>query len=327
MPLKKIAWRTLLPLAALSALVVAYIARPDELPIDADALTLIAPQLDIDGPRELPARDGVFEALVVDEKGEPLADALVSLVVGDELRGGTSGPDGTIRFGGVPSGAREVLVVAAGRDPLRAKLDDTQAQQRLQLGATAPVNRFAGRERGALGVRVGSPDGASCEGCEVQLLPERDPHELDAPLPAAALVDAQGAAAFAGLRPGSYLAHVRPPWAVGADWPDLAAPVRVEVDGGARSLDIVLAARKVELQVLDAGGRPVAGAVVQPRALDADRRIAPAGSSGADGKWSSDALPAGRWLFEVRAGALQGAAETTLDGPGAPLALVVALAP
>lgn len=326
MSIRKLPWRTLLPLTALVALVVAYVARPDELPIDADSLTLIAPQVDIDGPRDLPLRDGAFEALVVDENGAPLPDALVSLVVGDELRGGTSGPDGVVRFGGVPRGPREVLVVASSRDPLRTRVEEGAARQRLALGALAAPNRFAGRERGSLAVQVKAPEGVPVEGCEVLLLPERDPHELDAPLPAAVRADAQGAAAFADLRPGAYLVHVRPAWAGGSDWPDLAVPVRLAVGNGGQALEIAVAARRVAVQVLDRDGRAVQGAIVQPRPLDAERRVAPAGSTGPDGQWLSDALPAGRWRFDVRAGPLHGASEAALDGAGAPLALAVELA-
>ena len=327
MSIRKLPWRTLLPLAALVALVVAYVSRPDELPIDADSLTLIAPQVDIDGPRDLATRDGVFEALVVDEIGAPLPDALVSLIVGDELRGGTSGPDGVLRLGGVPRGAREVLVVASSRDPLRTKVEEGAAQQRLALGPVAAPNRFAGRERGSLAVQLKASEGVPVEGCEVLLLPEIDPHELDAPLPAAARADAQGAAAFAGLRPGAYLVHVRPGWAAGSDWPDLALPVRMAIGPAPHALEIALAARRVEVQVLDKEGRAVEGALVQPRPLDVERRVAPAGSTGADGKWLSDALPAGRWRFEAQAGALHAATEAVLDGAGAPLPLSLAPAP
>ena len=43
----RISWRTVVPLLALTALVVAYATRPESVPIDAGSLTLVAPQVDV----------------------------------------------------------------------------------------------------------------------------------------------------------------------------------------------------------------------------------------------------------------------------------------
>ena len=318
----RISWRTVVPLLALTALVVAYATRPESVPIDAGSLTLVAPQVDVEGRVALPPRDAQFRARVVDEADAPIADAMVCLTIGDELRCERSAADGSVDFAGLPRGSGEVVVVATRRDPLRELLPEvsTPEPRLLVLGPELQPLRFAARERSTVQVQLQGPAAAELAGHEVVLLPKQAPYELDAPLVVRALADAQGAVRFDEVRVGAYTLEVRPPWAVGSNWPDLvatapAAGLAVEVPFSATPVTIAatVSAQRIAVRVLDAAKRPVSGAMIVWRWTAEERRIAPAVTTDAEGRARSASLPLGRWTIIARAGAQQAQSELLLE--------------
>lgn len=318
----RISWRTLVPLLALTALIVAYATRPESVPIDAGSLTLVAPQVDVEGRVALPPRDAQFRARVVDEADAPIADAMVCLTIGDELRCERSAADGAVDFAGLPRGSGEVVVVATRRDPLRELLPEvsTPEPRLLVLGPELQPLRFAARERSAVQVQLQGLAAAELAGHEVVLVPKQAPHELDAPLMLRGVSDPQGAVRFDDVRVGAYTLEVRPPWAVGANWPNLAATapdaglaVDVPLSTTPVAIAATVAAHQLTVRVLDAAKRPVNGAWIVWRWTAEDRRIAPAVMTDAEGRARSTWLPLGRWTIIARAGALQAQSEVVVE--------------
>jgi len=318
----RISWRTLVPLLALTALIVAYATRPESVPIDAGSLTLVAPQVDVEGRVALPPRDAQFRARVVDETDAPIADAMVCLTIGDELRCERSAADGSVDFAGLPRGSGEVVVVATRRDPLRELLPEvsTPEQRLLVLGPELQPLRFAARERSTVQVQLQGLAATELAGHEVVLLPKQAPYELDAPLIVRALSDAQGAVRCEDVRVGAYSLEVRPSWAVGSNWPNLAATapsaalaVDVPLSPTPVAIAATLSAQRLTVRVLDAAKRPVSGAMIVWRWTAEERRIAPAVTTDAEGRARSDWLPLGRWTVIARAGALQAQTEVALE--------------
>jgi hypothetical protein len=161
---------------------------------------------------------------------------------------------------------------------------------------------------------------AELAGHEVVLLPKLAPYELDAPLVVRALADAQGAVRFDEVRVGAYTLEVRPPWAVGSNWPDLvatapAAGLAVEVPLSATPVAIAatVSAQRIAVRVLDEAKRPVRGAMIVWRWTAEERRIAPAVTTDAEGRARSASLPLGRWTIIARAGAQQAQSELLLE--------------
>jgi hypothetical protein len=308
----RIPWLKVVPLAALAALVGAYATRPGELPPGTDRAALAAPE---SGPFEsvgLPARDGVFAAFVCDEAGQPVASAVVSVLVGDEVRGELSDDAGRVAMRGLPRGARQVKVVAMGRDPLQVELADDPAEARLVLGAVAPTPTFAGTLRGRCLVTIAAPATLDLRGMELWLEPVAAAHRIDAPLPARASIAAEGALRFEALWPGAYELRLLPEWAAGGTWPVLSAPKQVAIGAEEAVVALELAAARAEVSVLDLAGRPVSGALVVLRTTGDAPRPAPGFATGADGKGRSAWLPRGKWSVSVQAGAAKGLAEVEL---------------
>lgn len=320
----RIPWLKVVPLAALAALVGAYATRPGELPPGADRAALAAPAT---GPFEsvgLPARDGAFAAFVCDEAGRPVPSAVVSVLVGDEVRGELSDEAGRVAMRGLPRGTRQVRVVAMGRDPLQVELPDEQAEARLALGPVAPAPTFAGAQRGRCLVTVAAPATLELRGMELWLEPVAPAHRVDAPLPARATLGGDGAMRFERLWPGEYELRLLPEWAAGGDWPVLSTARRVQVANAEVEVACEVAAARAEVTVLDQGGRPVAGALVVLRTTGEAPRPAPAFATGADGKGRSEWLPRGKWSVAAQAGAAKGSAEVEL-GAAEIAAVVVTL--
>lgn len=308
----RIPWLKVVPLAALAALVGAYATRPGELPPSTNGATLAPPAT---GPFEsvgLSARDGIFAALVCDEAGQPVESAVVSVLVGDEVRGELSDETGRVAMRGLPRGARQVKVVAMGRDPLQLELADDAAEARLVLGSPLPTPSFAGAQRGRCLVKLLAPPTVELRGMELWLEPEAAAHRIDAPLPARATMGADDVVRFERLWPGTYELRLLPEWAVGGSWPVLSAPKKIEVSTGVVEVVCEFAAARVEVAVLDQRGRPVAGALVVLRTTGDAPRPAPGFTTGADGKGSSAWLPRGKWSVAVQAGAAKGGSEVEL---------------
>jgi len=260
----------------------------------------------------LPARDGAFAAFVCDEAGRPVPSAVVSVLVGDEVRGELSDEAGRVAMRGLPRGARQVRVVAMGRDPLQVELPDDQAEARLALGPVAPAPSFAGAQRGRCLVKVAAPAGLELRGMELWLEPVAPAHRIDAPLSARATLGGDGVVRFERLWPGAYELRLLPEWAAGGAWPVLSAPAQVEVGTGEIEVACELAAARAEVTVLDQRGRPVAGALVVLRTTGEAPRPAPAFATGADGKGRSEWMPRGKWSVMAQAGAAKGSAEVEL---------------
>ena len=317
-------WLKVVPLAALAAVVGAYLTRPDELTIDGEQAALAAPATRAFETVGLPARGGAFEALVCDADGRPVPSAVVSVLVGDEVRGELSDEAGRVAMRGLPRGVRQVKVVAMGRDPLQVELPDDDAAARLVLGAIAPAPSFAGAERGRCLVKVVAPVDVDLIGMELWLEPEADSLRIDAPVPARAVLQAGGTARFEGLWPGAYDVHLLPEWAAGGSWPRLGAPSKVVVAANEVEVECRFAGARADVAVLDARGRPVGGALVVLRTGGDAPRPAPGFATTADGKGRSTWLPAGRWTVAVQAGGDKGAAEVELVA-GQTTAVVVTL--
>lgn len=246
---------------------------------------------------------------------------------------GLAGPHGR---GGNPPEPLELTVAAWGFAPrsftlAASSLDGQPVELDLGPRSTPPpgVPRIA---RTTLEGRVVPPplpdvDAAPGSGYEVVLWPRHPESNLEGTAPRAAETAADGRFAFDDLAHGAYEVAVRPLWARGGSWPDLAAPEARELMHGpdVGPLELQLVAGAIAGRVEDARGDPVQSALVTVRRSggdgaengEPDTAIWPPVASDAEGRFLVPDLPPGSYSLEVRAGAWSASADDVGVGAGA----------
>ncbi|MGE0040504.1 MAG: collagen binding domain-containing protein [Vicinamibacterales bacterium] len=173
------------------------------------------------------------------------------------------------------------------------------------------------------GTVVDARDGSPLEGATVTIF------DFDRAASARRLSDARGAFAFDGIATGTYRVHVRHTGFVeqiyGSDFPVGTAEHRLVLGPDAPRVEVRFALQPsatVRGRVTD-DGHPVAGALVLVGRLDTHLAsssvagVAPAATTGVDGRYEVTGLPAGDWHVETYAA---GTAARTPEGDRAAFA-------
>jgi protocatechuate 3,4-dioxygenase beta subunit len=215
--------------------------------------TLIVPFLPSEEPLEIRlARGAIFEGVVQEASGDPVAGARVAVRLGDlVLPEATAGSDGRYSIDDLPDGEASVEVSASGRLSCRETI--------LLRAGERSVLDFTGAKGSILG-RV-TFRGEPLAGAEVTLAGRGKEGG------ARTTADAEGIFRFQNLAPGVHQieadrAGVRRPFIAGARR-------KVEVTGGETRADLAIAGGIIAGRVVDrTTGRPVAGAEVQLQAYN-----------------------------------------------------------
>ena len=300
-----------IPLGTLAALALAYgIGRLTKEP-EAE-INIKRPPPATFAKLEAPAHGRKLVGKVVNPAGEPLEGALVWVRSSNEPSFSYSDSQGAFRFDDLGPGPWPAIVVALGFEPLELTLQESASPQVAALRvAYGPPPKLAAIDHQALQGRIGVPEGFDASHFEVVLVPEA-PTRIDSALPRRVECDAQGAFKIDDLIVAHYQLLVLPAWARGGSWPDLLAGVG---DGdkhefthakGAGDLILRLQFGMIEGVLLEQGGQPVEGAVVELTLAGEPGRVWIPESTDAAGKFALRPLPAGKYELKLHAG------ETTL---------------
>ena len=167
--------------------------------------------------------------------------------------------------------------------------------------------------RCALACRVLAPavwaaDGANgLEGFELVLTPAANTPELSGACQRRAATDAEGRAQFAELVVAEYQVELLPPWARGGSWPVLARSTCSAVEGAANEIALAPVVGALEGELLEAGGEPLVGALIEVTSLGAldpvgKPELWPPEVSDEAGRFRLELLPPGRYRLHLRAG-------------------------
>jgi hypothetical protein len=272
-------------------------------------------------PMEIAARAHALMGRVVDPEGAGVPGALVWLRAGDEPHWAYTTSDGSFRLQELEAGPWKTTVVALGFAPLALEIAATDQPLTIRLVEPfGPPPTLPPIVRAPLTGTVRSAMPGSVEGCEVVLAPVLAPQDLAAPLPRRADVGPDGSFAFPDLITGAYHVEVRPSWARGGSWPDLAAetatgsgtvplpkrrtlvhtaPTTTGVTG---TLDIELATGDVVGKLVDRDFETVEGALLLLTSASDPTRVWPTTQSEPDGSFELKGIPAGRYALTARAG-------------------------
>lgn len=303
-------WKLWVPILAWVGLLAGFLARrvfapePPELVIQPMPAARI-PDL------ELRARNHAVAGEVLDATGKPIADVLVWVRAGSSPHFAYTDASGKFRLDAVEDAPWSVTALAQGYAPLRLEVPEATGALTLRFGAPlGPAPSLAKLERSRLSGAVTSRLAYDLDGAEVVLIPTLSPETLGAPLPCRARIGPDGRFAFDDLLVGDYQVEVRPAWAPGGSWPDLARGLD---DPAPKLLAHVEAAARadftVELAVGEATGRTVGpegealeGALILVAQAADPSRVWPPETSAADGTFTVRGLPAGKYLVSIRAG-------------------------
>jgi hypothetical protein len=310
-------WSVVVPLASLVALTVAYFVQRAK-PLEVLQLDLTPPSSSELRALVHPARTRALFGKLSNPDDTPVAEALVWLEVDGEPHWTYTDAAGAFRIDELPRGPWNVSFVAREHLPVAWSLPDSGAEQLLRLpDAPRALPRAGVVARSALvGQLVGAHDPT---GFEVVCVPSAAPQTLDAPVPRRTLADAAGRFGFDDLILGEYTVEVRPAWAAGGSWPDLArplasaAPLRwVHPGPDAKGvLELALQTGSVHGRIEDDKGRALEGALLLLWPAGRPERVWPPVATDAAGAFRIDALPAGSYVLTVRAAAAS--AELALD--------------
>ena len=172
-----------------------------------------------------------------------------------------------------------------------------------------PLEALPDMRRATVAGRLVAADGAAgtgparpLAGYEVVLRPAEGTHPLSGAVELRAITDAEGAFRFPDAVVVDYELELLPHWAAGGSWPVLAGRSLPAAQEERTALELPLAPGSIRARLVQSGERPVEGALVQLRPVDAPDRLWPPRSSDADGRFVIDALPPGRYLLRVHAG-------------------------
>lgn len=256
---------------------------------------------------------------VTTHTGEPVADALIALERARPfepgpapVRGTYSDAQGAFRFERLTPGAWRVVLQHAHVPPRSFTLELPVAGPVTWPLAPPlpPIEPMPELVRGALSGEVRLPPGLpvrDLQGYEVVFLPAAGTPALAGATLRRVECDARGAFALPDLVRASYDVRVLPPWARGGSWPELARATCSHAADSTR-LELELEAGVLVGALLEAGGRPLVGAVVRITSVGAKDALGkpqlwPAAVSDEDGRFTSELLAPGRYLLHARAGA------------------------
>ncbi len=223
---------------------------------------------------------------------------------------------GRFALSGLAPGAYRVVLTHPAAVPRSFALElPVAGEVSWELAAPLPplpvlpeVERTAVAGRVRLPPALAAPDAATLQGFELVLRPVPDTPLLAAAAERRALTGAGGAFALDELVVARYEAEVLPPWARGGSWPVLARGAHVAAVGAQGTLELELEVGALEGRLEEAGGRPLAGALITVSALDGRDLVGlpqlwPPAVTDPAGRYRVDLLPPGRYLVHARAGA------------------------
>jgi len=311
-----LAW---IPILTLVAIAVGFLARKSLAPASEELVIEPPPAARI-APLELPGRTRSLAGRVVDPDDAGVGAALVWLRAGDEPHWTYTDADGGFRLEELEAGPWMAKVVANGFPPRSLEIAESAEPISIRLGEPfGPPPALPPVARADLAGTVTSRLPGSLEGCEVVLLPLLPPQTLSGPLVRRTDVAADGTFAMPELIAGEYRVEVRPEWARGGSWPDLARPLeaadgaaappaRIYVHaaptgpGGAARLDVELATGEVVGKLVDLDFETVQGALLLLAQASDPSHVWPTVESGPDGSFALHGIPAGRYSLTARAG-------------------------
>jgi len=306
-----------IPILTLVGLAIAFLGRRtfapprEELVIEPSSVEKIPPLV-------LPAGTAAVSGRVLDPDEHGVEGALVWLRAGDEPHWTYTAADGNFRLDDLEPGPWSASVVAAGFAPEKLELVESAAPASIHLGRPfGEPPQLPPIARAPLEGTVRSRLPGTFEGCEIVLVPTLPPHSFAAPLPRRADVAADGSFEIEALVLGEYRVEVRPAWARGGSWPDLASAL-AEGDGQAaprlfvhearpptgkpKVLDVELATGDVVGKLVDLDFETVEGALLLLARATDPSRVWPTAESGPDGSFAFRGVPAGRYSLTARAG-------------------------
>lgn len=308
-----------IPIVTLVAVAIAYLAR-DRLAPQLEELVIEPPPAASLPPLELPERTRSVSGRILDPDDEGVEAALVWLRAGDEPHWTYTAADGSFHLGDLEAGPWNVTVVAIGFPPRALSAAESEEPLTIRLEKPfGPPPTMPPIVRAALTGKVTSRLAGTLEGCEVVLVPVQPPQNLFAPLLRRTGVAADGSFEIPDLIAGEYRVEVRPEWAGGGSWPDLARPL-ADAEGAANTqarifehgasgthgmtgrLDIELATGDVVGKLVDLDFETVEGALLLLAQASDSSRVWPTVESGPDGSFSLHQIPAGRYTLTARAG-------------------------
>ena len=301
-----LAW---VPILTLVAVAIGYLARKSLAPASEELVIEPPPAARI-APLELPERTHALGGRVVDPAGAAVGAALVWMRAGDEPHWTYTDAEGAFRLEELEAGPWKATVVAIGFAPLVREIEAGSELVELRLAKPfGPPPSMPPIARAGLSGIVTSRLPESFEGCEVVLLPTAPPQTLSAPLVRRADVAEDGTFEIEDLIVGEYRVEVRPEWARGGSWPDLASPeartfvheVPVGPEPGPR-LAIELAVGDVIGQLVDLDFETIQGALLLLAEAAEPSHVWPTFESGSDGSYFLRGIPAGRYALTARAG-------------------------
>ena len=243
---------------------------------------------------------------VVDDKGRPVAEALVMADLNGELVWDYTDPGGTFELSRLPGAELRITVVARKYTSAVRLVQPPLGDLNIDLGPEVePPPHLPEIGEGDLeGSVTAAITGRGLLDYEVQLVPVRPPEELGAPIPVHARVGADRTFRFPALLHGEYRVRVLPPWAGGGSWPDLAAPQDARfVHGPATErLEVAIHAGEIAGRLIDLEGQFVEGALVRVAPLDAPGRPWRPLQTDEAGAFTVRDLPPGRYRLQVDAG-------------------------
>lgn len=168
----------------------------------------------------LPLGSAAVLGRLVDANDQPVPDAVVAAVDQGRLAWARSSADGTFALTEVAPGPLEVSVAASGFVPRHARLvaGEAAAEIALERAPRPPLLPEL-----AWSDLTGRVEGLPGPGYELAFTPEAAPDELGGALPRGVAVEASGRFVVPRLAHGDYGVRLLPPWARGADAPDLLA--------------------------------------------------------------------------------------------------------
>lgn len=308
-----------IPIVTLVAVAIAYLARDKIVPPIEELVIEPQPAASIP-PLELPERTRSVSGRVLDPEDVGVEDALVWLRAGDEPHWTYTAADGSFHIGELEAGPWSVTVVAIGFAPHPVSVAESEEPLTIRLEKPfGPPPTMPPIVRAPLMGTVTSRLAGALEGCEVVLLPTLPPQTLSAPLPRRTDAAVDGSFEFENLITGEYRVEVRPKWAAGGSWPDLARPLE-DAEGAAGiqartfkheaqgtqgmtgRLDVELATGDVVGKLVDLDFETVEGALLLLAQASDSSRVWPTVASGPDGSFSLQGIPAGRYSLTARAG-------------------------
>jgi hypothetical protein len=315
----------LLVLAGIAlAIVLARPAPPDESLFGAEPG--LPPTL---APLALPQGSLTLAGRVTTAAGAPAEDAFVVLLAPDDgtelapLYPTYTDSEGCFALQDLPAGTLRVVLshpsapprTFALELPVAGEVAWTLAEPLPPLPALPPLERveLSGRLRAAEGIAA-----ADLAGFEVWLVPEPSTPLLAGACERRTTTAADGSFSFPELVAADYRASCLPPWARGGTWPILARERVGARAGEPDPVGLVLEVGAVEGTVVEASGRPLAGAVVSVASLDAPDPVGhpalwPPVAADPAGSFRLELLPPGRYLVHVRAGSARGDVEVLVE--------------